>query len=70
MKEAEVFKDNNWEEIKFKELKKDDKFRVYDLSGKMSINDKGKSIFIAMNDAFIDDKNNQWTINLIDAEDE
>jgi len=66
MSDTELFTNNRWLKIDFKELKKGDKFRVYNPLGNLAIN-KGKSEFIALCDAFVDPKNNQWTINFEDC---
>ncbi|HEY5563416.1 MAG TPA: hypothetical protein VIK72_16980 [Clostridiaceae bacterium] len=66
MKEAEIFINDCWEEVKFSELKKDNRFRIYTPSGEISKNDKGNSVFIATSDSFIKEENQQWTIYFYD----
>jgi hypothetical protein len=63
MKEAEVFKNNNWEQIEFSQLKKGDRFRTYNPNGELLKNENGYSSFIAVTDAFINEEG-LWTINL------
>ena len=55
-RKAQIFKNNKWIDIKFEDLKKDDKFRLFESDGE-SVKDKnGYTEFIAINDSYINNK--------------
>jgi hypothetical protein len=57
----QVYREDKWQEIEFEELKKDDKFRMFD-NGIPVKDDKKNFQWIALSDAFLNDKK-LWTIN-------
>lgn len=53
MRKVELFKNDEWREIDFKQLKEGDKFRVFESTGEKVIDPKGHSEWIASCPAFI-----------------
>lgn len=54
MRTAEVLKDGMWVRTRFIDLKKGDQFKLFEEDGKPVYSDEGCSIFIALDDAYVD----------------
>ena len=55
MRTCQILKDDEWTNINFEELKKDNKFRLFD-DGVLVKDNDGFSIFTALNDAYMNEE--------------
>lgn len=62
-RKCEIFVDDVWKEIKFEELKKGDKFRLFEPTGEPVADDKGGLEFITAGDAYV---TTAWTVDIED----
>lgn len=54
-RKVNVFRNNEWVECEFTDLKKDDSFRMFDDDGSIVEDDKGNTEFVALSDPYIND---------------
>ena len=66
-RKVKVFKDNDWVDIEFENLKTDDKFKLFESTGEEVKDESGNLEFIAISDAYIN-KSNILTINILGGE--
>jgi hypothetical protein len=57
---------NKWVEINFEDLKKDDIFRMFEVTGELVLRENKESIFIATGDAYFNDILGVYTIDIAD----
>lgn len=63
LRKCEIFKDNNWQEVDFSLMKKDDKFRLFESTSEPVFGINNETEFIATSDAYLN-KDNIWTIDV------
>lgn len=55
---------NEWKEIKFKDLKEDDIFRLFESTGEQVFGDNNQTEFIASSNAFLNE-DDIWSVNIL-----
>ena len=60
-RKAQIFKNENWIDVEFQELKNGDNFRLFEFNGEEVKDKNGNTKFIATSDAYLN--NGFWTIN-------
>lgn len=66
IRKTEKYIDEEWIPFNFEELKKGDKFRLFEKSGELVIDNKGKSEFISLSDVYKLEPNGNFGINIQD----
>ena len=59
---VEVYSNGTWMQTQFEDLRKDDKFRLFESNGERVVDDKGRKEWIASSNAFI--KMGDWVVNI------
>lgn len=66
LRKTEIFKNNSWVTISFKEIKNKDRFRLYEPTGEIVMDNNGITEFIAQSDAFLGPGTGVHTIDIAD----
>lgn len=59
---VQICENGNWIEIPFVEIKKDDKFRLFESDGTIVMDSGGRSVWIASCDSYL--KFGNWVVNV------
>jgi len=74
LRKVEVLRDNNWTECRLKDVKKGEKFRMFEFDGSPVLGSVGESVFVADSDPYVGPNGPEgadvWTIGTIDHKDD
>ena len=59
---VEVYSNGTWIQTEFENLRKDDRFRLFESDGERVVDDKDKSEWVASSDSFM--KHGDWIVNI------
>jgi hypothetical protein len=65
---TEVFRNNRWEKIEFKQLKKGDNFRMFELNGEEVTDQSGQKLFSAKSETYYDVDLECWIVDIKENE--